>query len=133
MLLPCTVNDEPRLLHVQGIYFIAVSGVLYDIIRGVPFIGADNKGNPMFINPSSGTQFGVEGLIVGGLSALLSSASRCLHPITSHSCHPCFSLIRVMGSLHSTRAVSSVHVLMHRRLHRGPPSSPSTLLRMAVG
>ena len=53
----------------QGIYFIAVSGVLYDIIRGVPFIGADGKGNPVFINTSSGTQYGIEGIIIGCLSA----------------------------------------------------------------
>ncbi len=52
----------------QGVYFIAVAGVLYDIIRGVPFIGADAKGNPVFINTSSGTQFGVEGVIIGALS-----------------------------------------------------------------
>ena len=55
-------------LSLQGVYYIAVSGVLYDIIRGVPFVGADSRGNPIFINPNSGTQFGAEGMIVGTLS-----------------------------------------------------------------
>lgn len=53
----------------QGIYYIAVSGVLYDIIRGVPPFGYDSRTRRViFIAQQSGTQYGVEGLIVGGLN-----------------------------------------------------------------
>lgn len=57
--------------HTQGIYYIAVSGVLYDIIRGVPPFGFDPvKKRMIFFAQSSGTQYVVEGLIIGGANVL---------------------------------------------------------------
>lgn len=51
-----------------GIYFIAISGVLYDIIRGAPAFGVSSKGTPQVFHPQSGQQYGVEGLIIGFLN-----------------------------------------------------------------
>jgi len=50
-----------------GIYFISVSGVLYDVIRGVPWAGVDGQGQPIFI-AGSGSQFIGEGLFIGALN-----------------------------------------------------------------
>lgn len=53
----------------QGVYFIAVSGILYDIIRGVPPFGFDSRTRRvMFVAQQAGTQYVAEGLIVGGLN-----------------------------------------------------------------
>lgn len=59
------------------VYFIAISGVLYDIIRGVPFAGINRKGGIEVFSTQSGMQYALEGLVIGaintviGISALL--------------------------------------------------------------
>lgn len=53
----------------QAVYYISVSGVLYDIIRGVPPFGYDPRTKRMVVvAQQSGTQYGVEGLIIGGFN-----------------------------------------------------------------
>jgi hypothetical protein len=57
-------------LFLQSIYYISVSGVLYDIIRGVPPFGYDQRTRrAIFIANQSGTQYGIEGLIIGALNS----------------------------------------------------------------
>lgn len=51
-----------------GVYYISISGVLYDIIRGVPSVGVSSRGTPQIIHPQSGQQYGMEGLIIGFLN-----------------------------------------------------------------
>ncbi len=52
-----------------GVFFIAVSGVLYDIIRSVPWISVDpNTRKPVIVIAQNGTQTVLEGLLVGGLN-----------------------------------------------------------------
>lgn len=78
-----------------GIYFISVSGVLYDVIRGVPWVGADNQGNPVFIS-GSGSQYVLEGLFIGVLNIgcaasilLLKSSMASTHARTTSSAVTC--------------------------------------------
>lgn len=50
-------------------FFIAVSGVLYDIIRGVPWISLDPATRkPVVVIAQNGTQTVLEGLLVGALN-----------------------------------------------------------------
>lgn len=52
-----------------AMYYISVSGVLYDIIRGVPFVGYDARTRrAVVVAPSSGMQYGLEGCIAGALN-----------------------------------------------------------------
>jgi hypothetical protein len=51
-----------------GLYFISISGTLYDIIRGVPMIGMSYAGKPEVFHSQSGNQYGMEGFIIGGLN-----------------------------------------------------------------
>lgn len=52
-----------------AVYFIAVSGTLYDIIRGVPPFGYDPKTKRLILfAQSSGTQYAAEGWIIGALN-----------------------------------------------------------------
>lgn len=46
------------------IYFVSVSGVMYDIIRNPPPFYC-REGGCMFVNPSSGQQFSLEGFLAG--------------------------------------------------------------------
>jgi hypothetical protein len=58
-----------------GFFFVAVSGFLYDIIRGVPWIGWDsNTRRPQYVYPGSGFQYGIEGAMVGVLNLLCAGA-----------------------------------------------------------
>ncbi|RYG50852.1 hypothetical protein EON67_04525 [archaeon] len=58
-----------RRVCVQGVYFIAVSGALYDVIRGVPPFGYDSRTRKVIVvSPSSGSQYAVEGFMVGGFN-----------------------------------------------------------------
>ena len=57
------------LLASLSIYFIAVAGVLYDIIRGVPWIGYDGRTRkPVIFSNQSGSQYGLEGALIGALN-----------------------------------------------------------------
>lgn len=59
----------------QGIYFLSISGFVFDIIRNPPpFVCQQGRGC-MFIHPQSGTQFVVEGFIIGGLNLACAAAA----------------------------------------------------------
>lgn len=50
------------------IYFICISGVVYDIIHGVPMVGMNQKtGAPEIIHTGQRSQYGAEGFIMGFL------------------------------------------------------------------
>jgi len=52
-----------------GVFFIAVSGVLFDIIRSVPWISVDPQTRkPVVVIAQNGTQTVLEGLLVGALN-----------------------------------------------------------------
>jgi OST3 / OST6 family, transporter family len=53
------------ILLAVGFYYIGVSGILYDIIRGVPFVGYDPKSKRTGLVAGGGSQYVLEGLIVG--------------------------------------------------------------------
>jgi OST3 / OST6 family, transporter family len=55
------------------VYFISVSGFLYDIIRGVPMMGASG-GRPELIAKQNGTQYVAEGMFIGILNVLAGSS-----------------------------------------------------------
>lgn len=57
------------------IHAAAISGVVYDIIRGVPMYGTDARGRPQVINTADRQgQHALEGLLMGGLSLTASLA-----------------------------------------------------------
>lgn len=63
----------------QGIYFLSISGFVFDIIRNPPPFVCQ-QGRCMFIHPQSGTQFVAEGFIIGGLTlACAAAAVRLVH------------------------------------------------------
>jgi hypothetical protein len=52
-----------------GVYTCAISGLIFDIIRNPPTYYANpNNGQVMFFYPQSGSQFVVEGFIIGFLN-----------------------------------------------------------------
>lgn len=53
------------------VYFIAISGVLYDIIRGVPFAGVNRKGGIEVFSTQSGMQYALEGIVVGAINTVI--------------------------------------------------------------
>lgn len=74
------------LLVCLSVFFISVSGVLYDIIRGVPWAGIDpQKRTVQWFSPQNGQQYIMEGLVIGTLNmacalaiiALVKLAPRC--------------------------------------------------------
>ena len=58
-----------------SIYFIAISGVLYDIIRGVPFAGANRKGGIEVFSTQSGMQYALEGLVIGAINTVIGASA----------------------------------------------------------
>eukprot|EP00753_Platysulcus_tardus_P016507 PLAT5782.1.p1 GENE.PLAT5782.1~~PLAT5782.1.p1 ORF type:complete len:346 (+),score=150.80 PLAT5782.1:143-1039(+) len=50
------------------LYFLSVSGIMYDIIRGVGAFHVDQQGRIMLFHPSGNQQFAAEGLIIGGMN-----------------------------------------------------------------
>ena len=53
----------------QTIVFIAVSGVLFDIIRGVPWVGMNPQTRKVeWYTTQSGIQYGMEGFVIGCLN-----------------------------------------------------------------
>jgi len=86
-----TIYGIPPPPPAQFIYYVAVSGVLYDIIRGVPPFGYDQRTRRViFVAQQSGTQYGVEGLMVGGLNMFAAIAA--------------ILMVRVLPYLKSTEA-----------------------------
>jgi len=52
------------------IYFICLSGVIYDIIHGVPMVGQNQKGQIEIIHTGQRSQYMAEGFIMGFLITL---------------------------------------------------------------
>ena len=58
-----------------GVYTCAISGLIFDIIRSPQFYYADPRsGQYMFFYPQSGSQFVIEGFIIGGLNLCCAAA-----------------------------------------------------------
>jgi hypothetical protein len=55
------------------VYFISVSGFLYDIIRGAPMMGVSG-GRPELIAKQNGTQYIAEGMFIGILNIVAASS-----------------------------------------------------------
>ncbi|CAG9323704.1 unnamed protein product [Blepharisma stoltei] len=49
------------------VYFVCISGVVYDIIHGVPMVGSGQKGVPELIHSGQRSQYGAEGFLMGFL------------------------------------------------------------------
>ncbi|CAG9324447.1 unnamed protein product [Blepharisma stoltei] len=52
------------------IYFICISGFVYDIIHGVPMVGTNGKGEAEFIHSGQRSQYGAEGFMMGFLMVI---------------------------------------------------------------
>ena len=55
----------------QLIYITCVSGVVYDVIHDVPFVGADAKGEAVIFAGGNREQYGAEGLDISLLVSLI--------------------------------------------------------------
>jgi len=63
------------ILLAVGVYFIAISGVLYDIIRGVPFAGVNRRGGIEVFSTQSGVQYGLEGIVIGFINTIIGTSA----------------------------------------------------------
>ncbi|GAQ79061.1 Oligosaccharyltransferase complex [Klebsormidium nitens] len=59
--------QEPKLWAIAaiGVYYFSVSGGMYNIIRGIPWATADERGKPVFFHQGQGYQLGGEGFYAG--------------------------------------------------------------------
>jgi len=65
---------SPVVWYLGGVlvYFICISGVVYNIIHSVPMIGVNQRtGEPEMVHPGQRTQYGAEGFMMGFMMCLV--------------------------------------------------------------
>jgi len=64
------INNKLWLIGSLIIYFVCMSGVVYNIIHNVPFTNIDRAGNFEWYHSGSRSQFGMEGYVMSGAIVL---------------------------------------------------------------
>lgn len=117
LLTKKTIFHDPRWWCLTGlsIYFFSVSGGMYNIIRNMPMMMADQKnpGKAIYFYKGSGTQLGVEGFTVGGLycvvGLLLAFATFVLPQLKPGTTQRVLMYACIGGSYLAVRQVLSLH------------------------